>query len=236
MTNAIKKPLVMFGDTRSERNIRLLTDRGWGRMFASAPPTPFPFEKWGLDNGAFKAWQDAGFPGGLTIDDWCILWDADEFDRRLREAAAIDSDPYLVVVPDIPGSPHSLDFSVSWIRDAKLCPVADFRIDWPWYLAVQDGMKFEEVEQVLHLFSGVFLGGTDKFKLTAYHWAKFAHAHQKKFHYARAGTPRKIRHAFRVGADSLDSTFASWTIQRTEELCHVWDGLELQQILPEVHF
>ena len=221
-----RKPLVMFGDTRSARNVRLLTDRGWGRMFASQTPTPFPFEKWGFDNGAFKAWQDAGFPGGLTIDDWCILWAAEEFEARVLKASEAGSDPYLAVVPDIPGSPHSLQWSVEWMPE--------LRRDWPWYLAVQDGMELSQVENVLHLFAGIFLGGTDKFKLTAYRWAQLAHYHQKKFHYARAGTPKKIRHAFNVGADSLDSTFASWTTQRTNELCHVWDGLELQQIFPEV--
>src|ERR1700733_363234 len=218
--------MVMFGDTRSGRNIRLLTDRGWGRMFASQRPTPFPFEKWGLDNGAFKAWQEAGVPGGLKIDDWCVLWGADECERRRREAGGAGSDPYLAVVPDIPGSAESLQWSLQWI--------SELRRDWPWYLAVQDGMELRQVEESLHLFAGIFLGGTDKFKLTAYHWARLAHAHQKKFHYARAGTPRKIRHAFRVGADSLDSTFASWTTQRTNELCHVWDGLGLQEIFPEV--
>jgi hypothetical protein len=222
----VKKPLVMFGDTRSARNIRLLTDRGWGRIFASQAPTPFPFEKWGFDNGAFKAWQDAGFPPGLTLDDWAILWDSEGFERRVAEAAECESDPYLAVVPDIPGSADSLEFSLMW--------VGDLRRDWPWYLAVQDGMDVARVERVLHLFAGIFLGGSDAFKLTAYRWARLAHRHQKKFHYARAGTPRKVRHAFRVGADSLDSTFASWTTQRTNELCHVWDGLDLQEIFPEV--
>jgi hypothetical protein len=217
----------MFGDTRSERNVRLLTARGWGRMFATQTPTPFPFEKWGFDNGAFKAWQDSGFAPALTIDDWCILWAAEEFEARVRDASEVGCDPYLAVAPDIPGSgQQSLEWSLQWIAELKR--------DWPWYLAVQDGMELRQVESVLHLFAGIFLGGTDKFKLTAYHWARLAHRHQKKFHYARAGTPRKVRHAFRVGADSLDSTFASWTTQRTQELCHVWDGLELQQIFDEV--
>lgn len=221
-----RKPLVMFGDTRSERNIRLLTNRGWGRMFASQRPTPFPFEKWGFDNGAFKSWQDAGFAPNLTLDDWAILWDAEKFERRIFEASECGSDPYLAVVPDIPGSGDSLAFSLMW--------VSDLRRDWPWYLAVQDGMEVEQVEESLHSFAGIFLGGTDRFKLTAYKWARLAHKHQRKFHYARAGTPRKVRHAFRVEADSLDSTFASWTTQRTNELCQVWDGLELQDIFPEV--
>jgi hypothetical protein len=217
----MKRPIVMFGDTRSADNIRLLSERGWGRMFCAAPPTPFPFELWGFDNKAFPAWQDAGFPHDLTTDDWCILWDADEFEQRLAVAMDTDCDPYLAVVPDIPASKESLAWSLEWRKDLPY--------DWPWYLAVQDGMEVGEVEDVLHMFTGLFLGGSDAFKLTAYKWARLAHKHHRKFHYARAGTPRKVKHAFAVGADSLDSTFACWTKQRTKELCTVWDNLGLQE-------
>jgi hypothetical protein len=49
----VHKPLVMFGDTRSRENIQLLSMRNWGRMFATQSPTPFPFERWGFDNGAY---------------------------------------------------------------------------------------------------------------------------------------------------------------------------------------
>lgn len=204
-------------------NIELLRNRGWGRMFASSRPTPFPFERWGFDNGAFKAWQDAGFPADLTIDDWCILFSVEEFERRLAEAERAESDPYIAVVPDIPASSASLAYSVEWRHDLIN--------GWPWYLAVQDGMEVGEVEEVLHMFTGLFLGGSDKFKLTAYRWARLAHKHGRKFHYARAGTPRKVRHAFAVASDSLDSTFACWTKERTRELCAVWDGLGLQENL-----
>lgn len=217
-----KRPIVMFGDTRSRSNIALLADRRWGRMFATTRPTPFPFEQWGFDNGAFKAWQDAGFPRDLTLDDWAILFDVKEFDRRLTEAMKVTSDPLLAVTPDIPASKYSLEYSLSWISEFN---------GWPWYLAVQDGMREQEVEEVIHLFMGIFLGGSDSFKMTAYRWAKLAHKHCKKFHYGRAGTPGKVKHAFAVGADSLDSTFACWTKQRTAEFCKVWDGLGSQQEL-----
>ncbi len=64
--------------------------------------------------------------------------------------------------------------------------------DWRWYLAVQDGMTTDDVRPYLHLFQGIFLGGTDKFKLQALRWCDLAHAHQMPFHYARAGTLRKM--------------------------------------------
>jgi hypothetical protein len=215
------KPIVMFGDTRSRENIQLLSTRRWGRMFATKQPTPFPFERWGFDNGAFKAWQDAGFPRDLTREDWAILFDVEEFERRLAEAQTADSEPYLAVTPDIPGSRASLAYSIEWRRDLQN--------GWPWYLAVQDGMEVGEVENVLYMFAGIFLGGGDNFKLTAYRWAKLAHKHNRKFHYGRAGTPRKVRHAFAVQSDSLDSTFACWTKERTRTLVATWDGLGLQE-------
>jgi hypothetical protein len=221
----MKRPLVMFGDTRSNFNRILLARRGWGRMFATAPPTPFPFERWGFDNGAYKAWQDAGFPRGLTVEDWCILFPVEEFERRLREAMDVDSDPLVAVVPDIPGSAASLDYSINWRLDLAM---PGFH-GWPWYLAVQDGMTVEAVEENLHMFAGIFLGGTDDFKLTAYRWARLAHKHGRKFHYGRAGTLRKVEHAFRVQADSLDSNFPLWTKERTRLLCAKWDGLGLQE-------
>lgn len=219
------KPVVMFGDTRSSTYLVLLRERGWGRMFTKRP-TPFPYEKWGFDNGAFVAWANAGFAHGLTVDDWKRRWNGNDYEQRLETAMNCGSDPWLAIVPDIPASPHSLQFSIEWRLNLPY--------DWPWYLAVQDGMQVEEVEDVLHMFAGLFLGGSDKFKLTAYRWARLAHKHGRKFHYARAGTPRKVKHAYAVQADSLDSTFASWTKARTRKLCAVWDGLGLQQEIFEV--
>jgi hypothetical protein len=121
----------------------------------------------------------------------------------------IGSDPILAVVPDIvAGGQRSLDFSLDWVMRLPN--------GWPWYLAVQDGMETHQVEDSLHLFSGIFLGGTDRFKRTAYRWCNLAHAHQKRFHYGRAGTIAKLLHAKKIGADSLDSAFPLWTNQRLE--------------------
>lgn len=75
-----------------------------------------------------------------------------------------------------------------------------------WYLAVQDGMTTGMVAPHAHSFSGIFLGGSDDFKLTADVWAAFSHSFGLKFHYARAGTINKLRHALRVGASSIDSS------------------------------
>jgi hypothetical protein len=188
---------IMVGDTRSRKNIALLKAWGWGRMFATRPATPYEFEPWGFDNGAYVAWtRGESFP-------------ADQFLRRLDAAEKVNSDPIIAVVPDIvAGGRNSLEFSLGWRLQ--------LRNSWPWYLAVQDGMSTAEVSEVLHFFCGIFLGGTDKFKLTAQRWSDLAHGCGRKFHYGRAGTLRKLQHAHAVEADSCDSNFPLWTCERMD--------------------
>ena len=205
------KPLVMVGETRSKSNIATLQRLGWGRMFVASRPTSYPYEPWGFDNQAFIAWRN-GTP-----------WDECAYLKRVATACKIASDPYLAVCPDIVAAGlHSLDFSLKW-RTGELRSV-----DFPWYLAVQDGMDVEDVKMHLHLFAGIFLGGSDRFKATAYRWCQLAHNHQMKFHYGRASTPRKLVSAFKVGSDSCDSAFPLWTAERMGIFSARWQGLEEQ--------
>lgn len=86
-----------------------------------------------------------------------------------------------------------------------------------------------EVEDVIHLFDGLFLGGTDEFKKEAEDWKNIARIACKRFHYGRAGTERKIKHALKIGADSMDSAFPLWNFQRIarmEYLVHEWQERE----------
>lgn len=198
---------ILLGDTRSKRILRFLNAHGWGRMFATVRPTPEHCEPWGFDNGAFDAAKKKKpFP-------------EKKFMRRLEAALKVNSDPLVAVCPDIvAGGMESLEFSLRWKEK-----LPDF---WPWYLAVQDNMAYDAVRNVAHLFSGIFLGGTDKFKLTAYRWSRLAHFCDKPFHYGRAGTLHKIRHAWDVGADSLDSNFPLWSVKRLETFRDEWNALK----------
>ena len=216
-SDGVMKPLVLVGETRSKRNLEALKELGWGRMFVVRDPSPFPFEPWGFDNGAFGA-----FCHGLPFPEQTFL-------RRLEMAEKVNSDPYLAVTPDIvAGGCASLQFSTSWRMSHRLPD------DWPWYLAVQDGMTVADVEPHLHLYSGIFLGGTDRFKATAFRWRQLAHKHGRRFHYGRASTPRKLVSAFKVGSDSCDSAFPLWTAERMRIFGQRWLGLEEQAILPGV--
>ena len=85
--------LILIGDTRSHCNLAVLRKRRWGRMCVAKTPDPYQYEPWGFDCRAFKAWQDAGFPVGLTEEDWCILWDAADFEKWLAICRDIRSPP-----------------------------------------------------------------------------------------------------------------------------------------------
>jgi len=190
-------------------------------MYVRTGPKPYPYEPWGFDCRAFKAWQDAGFPVGLTQNDWSVLWDSVDFENWLEVCRTVPMPPKIAVVPDIPGSAESLQWSLRWRSRLPN--------DWPWYLSVQDGMSVGHVLSVAHLFDGIFLGGTDRFKLTAQVWCDLAHFCGKKFHYARAGTRSKLQHAYAIGADSLDSSYPLWTKRRFWQFGQWVDGLGLQR-------
>jgi hypothetical protein len=196
--------IFITGDTRSQKLIKVLQQHGMGRMVIDKAIRPYHGEPWGFDNGAYRDW--------LSGNDF----DGDAFETRLETALSLGA-PYLAVVPDIvAGGEKSLIFSLSWLDRLPK--------EWPWYLAVQDGMKLDQVQSIIHPFTGIFLGGTDKFKATAWYWCKLAHQHGKRFHYGRAGTPRKILHARLVGSDSCDSAFPLWSFDRFKRLLTEWEG------------
>ena len=182
------------GECTGDKMVKVCQENGWGRMFIEKTPRPYPGEMWGFDNGVFRDYT-AGHD-----------FNQERYLKRLKKAHDIGI-PYLAVLPDIiAGGKDSLEFSLKWLDKLPR--------DWPWYLALQDGMTLEEVETHIHRFSGLFLGGTNTFKGTAWYWKELAHKHNKLFHYGRAGTAKKIIHAQLVKADSADSAFPLWTVER----------------------
>jgi hypothetical protein len=176
---------------------------GIGRMFVDKKFLPYKNEPWGFDNGAFK-----DYLRGKTFD-------KDRYLKKLEVAISIAGKthkPYLAVLPDIVGGGmHSLELSIYFL-ETELA-----KVDFNWYLAVQDGMTTEAVEEVLKAYPqirGIFLGGTDEFKKTASVWSSLAHKWGKKFHYARAGSYKKVMLAREAGADSIDSTGPLWTKEK----------------------
>lgn len=191
-------PLVLVGESTSHRIVDACRRLGWGRMWVYRNIRPIDGEKWGFDNGVFKLWDRKG---PMTHDQF----DADGYMRRLEKAQKVGT-PYLAVVPDLIAAGNaSIDFSMIW---RELMPK-----DWPLYLAVQDGMDFERVENLIarRLFSGLFLGGSSSFKTTAPMWCDMAHKHGARFHYGRCSSVKTWERARAMRADSVDSSQMLWS-------------------------
>lgn len=199
---------VYVGQTRSRALIAKLTELGYGECTnrGEYPPRRRP---WFLDNGAFSDWK-------LGLD-----FDAEAFWWNLILGLAAEVPPDFVVCPDrVAGGLASLEFSLGWIVSSasRLSALSQHvTLARPrWYLAVQDGMKADDVRDAFqssgYAFDGIFIGGTLKWKLaTGEGWVQLAHELGVKCHAGRIGTARRVRWAMRIGADSLDSTVPLWS-------------------------
>ena len=197
--------IAFVGATRSRENVRKLRERHVGRILQPEDvicTRLYKGERWALDNGAFAAWRKGQ---AVDLHGWAgILWSP----LNLRRA------PWMAVLPDAP---------TDWNQTCELAHQACALIPepakpWPWFVVLQEGATPETVEALLRdlpvQVQGLFLGGADPFKKTACDWVDFAHHRGLRFHFGRAGTPRKIRAAFEAGADSFDSSFPLWTQAR----------------------
>jgi hypothetical protein len=151
-------------------------------------------EKWFADNGAYSHWLKGE------------QFNEDRFWKYLEKLEKFHTPPQFAVLPDIVAEgERSLDFSLSWL-DRNLP-------EWPWFLAVQDGMDFTVIEEQLPELDGLFLGGTLKFKgMTAQAWVRTAKG--KPVHFGRAGVHDRLQFAYKAGCDSCDSAFPLWTQDR----------------------
>jgi hypothetical protein len=166
-------------------------DHDVGILLCSRWRNPSGYPYYALDNGAFSAYINKR------------TWNEEGFLNLLKKCLAQPKLPDFVVVPDkVAKGMESQAFSLAWLD--KL-PKADTR----YLLAVQDGMTYEAVEQVIDRFGGIFVGGTIPWKYsTAWEWSSLAHAHGKPCHIGRVGVWSRIMWASAIGADSIDSS--SW--------------------------
>ncbi len=204
------EPLVQVGEFTGKR-LSLIEHFGWGRCWIARDRRVYVYdgEPWILDNGAFRDWRK-----GVAFSH--DLYRRVIYTKALPAIAASGNPPLFLVAPDIPaGGLESLELSVEAADPFRgYLPLTINR-----YLAVQDGMEPEDVEPYLEIdeeisselgrpfryFDGLFLGGTDAFKLEAARWAALAQKHGLGFHYGRCGTPTKVAQAIEVGASSIDS-------------------------------
>lgn len=174
------------GGTTNKEQVAQLEKVGWGMIIGPVNPKRSEI-RYAVDNGAFPAWR-TGKP-----------WDEGKFLRMLDRVLKFERKPDFICCPDIVAEgPRSLEFSMAW-RDR-------LPLEWPCYLAVQDGMTSCGVLSVLDSFDGIFVGGTAVWKRNFSHiWAKLALAERKKLHVGRINS---LQGAFMqgkvVGADSFD--------------------------------
>ena len=183
---------VYIGQSRGKKMNAILDANGFGEMTVRAeyPNRRFP---WAFDNGAFGDFNKKR------------VFQAVVYEKAVERLAADGARPDFLVVPDIvAGGSASLDFSLCWVeRLHTLAPLA---------LAVQDGMTDVEVTKVMGPFAFLFVGGSVEWKVrTGAQWVRLAHAYGKRCHIGRVGTPRRVRWAIRIGADSIDSTQPLWS-------------------------
>ncbi len=177
-------------NTGTIRNLNALRTFGWRILLTPDNPTRRTGLRYGIDNGAWKAFQQR-----------C------EFDGKRFESlvARHGDDADFVVIPDIvAGGMRSLDFSLSWLPKLK----SFNRL----LLPVQDGMGSEQVADVLrgNRNVGIFLGGSTEWKLkTMFDWGVLAADVGCHYHIGRVNTARRIRLAEESGATSFDGTSAT---------------------------
>ena len=194
---------VYVGQTRSTRLLAKLRELGFGEMTVRSewPPRRAP---WALDNGAFTDWK-----AKRPFDERTFLRVLDRMHEARDDAGPPDIPaPDFLVVPDIvAGGLNSLGFSLKWGERLR-------RRGWcgPLYLAVQDGMERADVVPYVHLFQGLFVGGTLRWKLkTAEEWIALARLRGLPCHIGRVGTAPRVRWARRIGASSIDSALPLWS-------------------------
>lgn len=190
--------IAFVGKTESRDFVAELRKRSIGRVIqrGDVPARLYAGERWLYDNLAYSDWLQNR------------PWDGAQFRSDVAKIMASEHRPFACVCPDRVASPDSLSFSLAW-RD-------ELPDELPWYLALQDGMDPREIGTLLlnRRFSGLFIGGSNAFKLQAATWVRVAHSAGIPCHFGRASTPAKMRAAWDVGCDSFDTSFPLWTRPR----------------------
>lgn len=181
--------------TGTRRNLSALRANGWRLLMSpdtlkrckgkTAPRWPDGARAlYALDNGAWGCFQ-----AGKPFDTEAFLW---AFER-------IGAGADWIVAPDIVGcGAQSLKLTREWLPRLNHKKVL---------IAVQDGMRPEDVAPLINAGRGVFLGGSTEYKLQSMPlWGRFCRKHRCHFHVARVNTIRRVRAAQFAGAHSVDGS------------------------------
>jgi hypothetical protein len=144
---------------------------------------PYEFLPYGLDNGAFSAW-DKQRP-----------WNESEWRLLLSWAALSGQQPLWAIVPDVVS-----DRAKTLAQWDKYAPVVRSYGFQP-ALAVQDGMTFDDVPDDKCV---LFLGGSTEWKDQAI--APWCDRFPERVHVGRVNTWTRLWKCYQAGAISVDGT------------------------------
>lgn len=184
--------------TGTKRNLKALKENGWAILMSPdtlhrckgklAPKWPDGSQaEYVLDNGAWGCHQR-----GESFDEQAFFW---AYER-------IASGAEWVVAPDIvAGGMSSLELTKKWL------PILDHK---KILIAVQDGMKPKDVDDIITQNNGIFLGGSTEYKMNSMSmWGEYCLSKDIHFHVARVNTIRRLRACQAAGVDSIDGSSAS---------------------------
>lgn len=144
--------------------------------------------KYAMDSGAWSAYKQ-----GVEFDEAAFAHGVD----RMGEGSD------WIVLPDIVGGGQdSLDLSLRWLDKIKGISML--------LIAVQDGMKPQDLVGIVGPEVGIFLGGTTEFKLTTMRdWGRFSQSSKCYFHVGRVNSRKRILQCQDAGAHSFDGSGVS---------------------------
>jgi len=159
--------------TGTKRNLAALRAAGWRLMVSATGAHRTEGFRYALDNGAWTAHQQ-----GLPFD----------FGAFERVVAGLGAGADFIVAPDIVGAGlASLRLSEEWLP--RLDGIGARRL-----VAVQDGMRPDDVAPLLGPEIGIAVGGSTAWKLdTMRAWGTLARSACAHLHVLRVNTARRIR-------------------------------------------
>lgn len=179
--------------TGTRRNLDGLRRAGWRLVVSARGVLRHEGFRYGLDNGAWTAFQ-TGQPFDVTA-----------FDRAV---ALLGARADWIVVPDIVmGGLDSLTFSRRWLKNLRRRKALR---DQTFLIAVQNGMEPKHLRRLLGPKVGIFVGGDTDWKLaTMKQWGALAHSRGAICHVGRVNTAKRIHACEAAGVDSFDGSSAS---------------------------
>ncbi len=158
---------------------------------------------WRLIVSATGCLRHEGMPYAIDNGAWTAFQQGVKFNERLFMKAIdlLGEHADWIVLPDIVAEGlKSLDYSLTWLERLRGIPTQ-------LLIAVQDGMKVEDVRSILNPTLGIFIGGTTEWKeQTAVQWGSVARRRNCYLHVGRVNSARRIAICAAAGADSFDGS------------------------------